>query len=43
MRAIQAYDDLKAPNKSLKPISPLAIGANTAIVITVTPQLIPFD
>lgn len=39
--AIQAMGDLKAPVKSLKPICPLAIGANTAMVIIVTPQFIP--
>lgn len=43
MRAIHANGVLKAPDKSLKPISPLAMGAKTAIVIMVTPQLIPFD
>ena len=42
-RAIQANGDLNEAVNSLKPISPLAIGANTAMVITVTPQLIPFD
>ncbi len=42
-KAIHAYGDLNADVSSLKPISPLAIGANTAKVITVTPQLIPFD
>ncbi len=41
IRATQASGDLKALVKSLKPISPDAIGANTAMVITVTPQLIP--
>lgn len=43
IRATQAYGDLKDADKSLKPISPLAIGASTAIVISVTPQFIPFD
>lgn len=43
IKAIHAYGDLKAAVRSLKPISPLAIGANTAKVMTVTPQLIPFD
>lgn len=41
IRATQASGDLNALERSLKPISPEAIGAKTAIVMTVTPQLIP--
>lgn len=41
--AIQATGVFSASNKCLKPISPVAIGTNTAIVMTVTPKFIPFD
>lgn len=37
-RAIHAKGDLKAAERSRKPISPVAMGASTAIVIMVTPN-----
>ena len=39
--AIQPIGDLKASSKSLKPISPVAIGTKIAAVMIVTPMLIP--
>ena len=43
IRAIHANGDLNEADKSLNPISPVAIGMSTAMVMMVTPQLIPLD